>query len=326
MNNNSETLEAAIDKAFALDVDNGLSAFPKTLPSKYFYDEKGDKIFQEIMGMEEYYLTRAEYELFENEKADILNQILSDEGAFRLLELGAGDGYKTRVLLDHFVGANANFSYAPVDISGHVLDILREKVSGEFPQLDIQCMPGDYFEALSRLDHNTGIRNVVLFLGSNIGNFNQEQAIVFLSQLRKYLDPDDMLLIGVDLRKKPETILNAYNDASGITKRFNINLLDRINRELDGNIDVGLFDHYPIYNPSTGECKSYLINREKQTFRLEALDKEYVLDDWEPIFTEVSKKFSKKEIAELAEKSGFEIVHNYYDSKGLFCDSLWKAL
>ena len=326
MNNNSDTLEAAIENAFAIDVEKGLSSFPKTLPSKYFYDEKGDKIFQEIMAMEEYYLTRAEYEVFQNEKANILNEILGSDGAFRLLELGAGDGYKTRILLEHFVKEKASFSYAPVDISSHVLDLLREKVSAEFPQLDIQCMPGDYFEALSRLDHNTGTRNVVLFLGSNIGNFNQEQAISFLSKLRKYLDPEDMLLIGIDLRKKPETILNAYNDRSGITRRFNLNLIDRINRELDGNIDVSLFDHYPIYNPSTGECKSYLINREKQTFRLGALDKEFVLEDWEPIFTEVSKKFSKKEIEELTEQSGFEIVHNFYDSKGLFCDSLWRAV
>ena len=133
MNNNSDTLEAAIENAFAIDVEKGLSSFPKTLPSKYFYDEKGDKIFQEIMAMDEYYLTRAEYEVFQNEKANILNEILGSDAAFRLLELGAGDGYKTRILLEHFVKEKASFSYAPVDISSHVLDLLREKVSAEFP-------------------------------------------------------------------------------------------------------------------------------------------------------------------------------------------------
>ncbi|MEL7006654.1 MAG: L-histidine N(alpha)-methyltransferase, partial [Bacteroidota bacterium] len=280
----------------------------------------------EIMEMDEYYLTRAEHEIFEREKSQILQYISGGGNAFRLLELGAGDGLKTRVLLQHFSDASTDFNYCPVDISPNVLSILEEEVSKQLPELSVQCISGDYFEALGKLDHEEGTRNVVLFLGSTIGNFNQNQAIEFLSKLRSYLDKDDMMLIGFDLRKKPDTILKAYNDPGGITRRFNLNLLDRINKELGGNIDVDAFDHYPIYNPSTGECKSYLINRSSQKFYLEALDKEYALEDWEPIFTEVSKKYSKREIEELAEKSGFEIINHFYDSNHYFCDSLWIAV
>ncbi len=324
-NNREEGTLVSFNKAFAEDVKRGLSGFPKTLPSKYFYDEVGDKIFQEIMTMDDYYLTRAEHEIFTDQKAAILEAIRVDDHAFRLLELGAGDGFKTRVLLQHFVAANTDFDYCPVDISPFVLETLKSNVQAELPSLSVNCLAGDYFEALGGLPHDGETRNVVLFLGSNIGNFNQEQAIVFLSKLRNYLEQGDMLFIGFDLRKDPDKILRAYNDKDGITRRFNLNLLHRINSELGADINVDLFDHYPIYNPSTGECKSYLINRAYQKFYVEALEKEFELDEWEPIFTEVSKKYAQREIEELAEKSGFDILKGFKDSNGYFVDSLWQA-
>ena len=319
-------VSTAIDFPFARDVEEGLSASPKTLPSKYFYNEVGDRIFQEIMEMDEYYLTRAEYNIFDRQKDSILSAISVDKKPFRLLELGAGDGLKTRVLLEYFVKQKVDFSYAPVDISGHVLNILEEKVSSHIPNLSITPLEGDYFDVLSSLSYDPKLRNVVLFLGSNIGNFSNEQAIEFMSQLRNYLNPGDMVLTGFDLKKNPDMILTAYHDPKGITRRFNLNLLRRINEELGGNIDVDSFQHYPTYNPSTGECRSYLLSTVDQKIFVEELGKEFLLKAWEPIFTEVSKKYAESEIDQLCRESGFLKVTNFHDENRYFVDSLWEVV
>lgn len=319
-------VSAIIDSGFAKEVGAGLSSFPKTLPSKYFYDEKGDKIFQEIMAMPEYYLTRAEQSIFVNRKQEILEAIFSDGRKFRLLELGAGDGQKTKVLLDHFAGKKVPFTYSPVDISGHVLTILEERVRQTLPDLDINSLVGDYFEVLSKLTYEEGTRNVVLFLGSNIGNFNNERAVTFLSKLSGYLNKGDLMLVGFDLRKDPDKILSAYHDSAGITRRFNLNLLYRINRELEADIDVDSFQHYPIYNPATGECKSYLINTEYQKFTIKAIDQTFEIDAWEPIYTEVSKKYLDREITMLAKRSGFRRINDFYDKDSYFVDALWEVV
>lgn len=319
-------VSTTVDSSFVEDVDAGLSSSPKTLPSKYFYDEIGDKIFQEIMAMPEYYLTRAEHSVFESRKQEILESIFADGRKFRLLELGAGDGQKTKVLLEHFSTKNIPFTYSPVDISGHVLTILENRIRETLPDLSLNPLVGDYFDVLSKLTYEEGTRNVVLFLGSNIGNFNNERAISFLSKLSGYLNKGDLMLVGFDLRKDPDKILSAYHDKAGITRRFNLNLLHRINKELGGNIDVDSFQHYPIYNPATGECKSYLINTEYQEFSIEATGKTYKLEAWEPIYTEVSKKYLDSEITNLAERSGFRRINDFYDRNRYFVDTLWEVV
>ncbi len=315
-----------MESSFAEDVNAGLSASPKTLPSKYFYDEVGDKIFQEIMAMPEYYLTRAENSIFVNSKEEILKAIFPDGRKFRLLELGAGDGQKTKVLLEHFSDKGVPFTFSPVDISGHVLTILEDRIRQTLPNLSLNPLVGDYFEVLSRLTYEGDSRNVVLFLGSNIGNFNDERAISFLSKLSSHLNKGDLMLVGFDLRKDPDKILRAYHDKAGVTRRFNLNLLHRINKELGGNIDVDSFQHYPIYNPATGECKSYLINTEYQEFTISAIEKTFKLEAWEPIYTEVSKKYLNSEITLLAEKSGFKRINDFYDDDRHFVDTLWEVV
>lgn len=327
MNTVQETeVATSVDSTFAKDVDQGLSASPKTLPSKYFYDEIGDKIFQEIMAMPEYYLTRSEMNIFQEQKEGLLNAFCDGQPRFRLLELGAGDGLKTRVLLEHFASRDVDFTFSPVDISGHVLNILEERVKADLPDLHLNPLVGDYFDVLSKLDYEEGVKNVVLFLGSNIGNFNNEKAVSFLSKLSSYLNPGDLILIGFDLRKDPDKILDAYHDKAGITRRFNLNLLHRINKELGGNIEVDSFQHYPIYNPASGECRSYLINTEYQQFTIEALGKTYELEAWEPIYTEVSKKYLESEITQLAVKSGYKRINDFYDKDRYFVDSLWEVV
>lgn len=320
----SSELENNFKSDFEKDVFSGLNSTPKWLSSKYFYNQKGDKIFQEIMGMKEYYLTDAEIAVFKRKKDDILSAI-GHQKPFRLIELGAGDGSKTRIILEHFVNQNANFSYAPVDISGHVLEILKQNLEKHIPGLNIHPLEGDYFKVLSDLSIEDSVQNVVLFLGSNIGNFSKESAISFLRQIREHLHVNDLFLIGVDLKKDPQKILDAYNDPQGITARFNLNLLNRINEELNADFDLNGFIHYPVYDPISGECRSYLMSVKNQKVVIRKLDLKVEFAKWEPIFMEVSKKYDLKELHQLAADCGFKIQQNFLDEEFLFVDSLWKA-
>lgn len=307
---------------FEKDIDQGLSAKPKYLPSKYFYDKKGDLIFQKIMNMEEYYLTDCEYEIFQTHKAEILHTI-DHSKPFRLVEFGAGDGYKTKVLLKHFLEEGASFTYSPIDISENVIDILRTDLEKKLPDLKVEGIVDDYFSALKKLSGNESTRKVILFLGSNIGNFKHEKAIEFLKELYNSLNPDDILITGFDLKKDPEVVLAAYNDKKGITESFNLNLLDRINKELGGNVQKDHFKHYPIYNPETGKTKSFLISKKKQEIKLNKNNKSYLFEKWEPVFMEVSQKYDLDMIHDLANRSGFDIHHHLYDTKRYYLVSIW---
>ena len=311
---------------FAEEVRDGLLQNPKTLPSKYFYNEEGDKIFQTIMGLGEYYLTRCEFQIFEDHKDRILNQISSDGAPFRLVELGAGDGTKTKVLLSHFLNKKTAFTYAPIDISQNVLDQLSDDLEQNLPGLQIEAIQGDYFDALAGLNAAQDMKEVVLFLGSNIGNFSIPAGQQFLNRLGENMSAGDMLLIGFDLMKNPQTILNAYNDKMGVTSEFNLNLLNRINAELGGDFDPDKFKHFPTYDPITGETKSHLVSTEEQKVYIAELDEYFHFDAWEAIHTEVSQKYSPKMIKQFAAKAGFELVQNFTDECSYFVDSLWRKL
>lgn len=305
--------------AFAEEVLNGLQAKQKHLSSKYFYDEKGDELFQQIMHLEEYYLTRRELEIFTVQKKKILEAFYDGE-PFRIIELGAGDGLKTKVLLSFFLEQGIDFTYSPVDISGNALDLLEVSLKSELPELKIDPFQGDYFDALSGISA-TNEKDVVFFLGSNIGNFNLQASEEFLSQLQSFLKKGDILLMGVDLKKDPSIILKAYNDAKGVTRAFNLNLLERINRELDGTFDLSRFLHYPYYNPQTGECRSYLISKTDQV--VEVAGEKVAFNAWESIFMEISKKYDLQELQQLANGTGFSEVSNLLSADKWFADVLW---
>ncbi|PHN03296.1 L-histidine N(alpha)-methyltransferase [Flavilitoribacter nigricans] len=311
------------DQNFATDVEAGLSLDPKKLSSKYFYDKKGDELFQAIMRMPEYYLTDCEYSILNRQKADILEAI--GPSGFELIELGAGDGYKTKVLLEHFLSREVPFVYRPVDISQNVLEVLRNDLKNRWPDLAVRPLKGDYFAMLERLQSEQGQRKVVLFLGANIGNYTRQEALRFLENLHKQLDPGDQLLIGFDLKKDPSVILNAYNDPAGITAAFNLNLLTRINRELGGHFDLEEFSHWETYQPITGEAKSYLISRKEQEVEIEAIGKTFHFGAWEAIDVELSLKYSPFEIEALARAAGFQVVEHFYDDRSYFLDSLWEV-
>jgi L-histidine N-alpha-methyltransferase len=310
--------------AFAKEVKEGLSAPQKYLSSKYFYDAVGDVLFQKIMQLPEYYLTRAEFDILEQYRGDILRPLIALNEPFNLIEMGAGDGLKTRLLLSFLYEQKVPFTYYPIDISSNVLQQLQEALAKEYPGLSVEPVEGTYHEALEMQRWNQEQPSLMLFLGSNMGNFLKGEALGLLDEIAQVLRTDDMLLAGFDLMKDPEVILKAYNDSQGVTRDFNLNLLYRINRELGGNFDPHKFKHWPVYDPVRGECKSYLISMEKQTVHITALDSTFKFDEYEAIFTEVSKKYSVVELEKYAREKGFEVRQNYMDGRRYFTDSLWR--
>jgi dimethylhistidine N-methyltransferase len=309
---------------FAEDVLEGLSDNPKHLSSKYFYDDEGSRLFQEIMKLPEYYLTRSENEIFRKQTKELFDAFQADKNEFDLIELGAGDGTKTSLLVDYFLKNNAQFRYVPIDISSEALNFLTDKFHREFPDLDIQTEKGDYFQTLEAFKKKSDKRKIILFLGSNIGNFREKPALEFFSHLRELMNIDDFIFIGFDLHKNPKTILNAYDDSQDVTAKFNLNLLKRINRELGGNFNTEEFSHYASYHPTECAARSYLISQKDQIVEIKSLDKEFHFKKWEPIYMEVSQKYNLEMIENLARLSGFEIIRNFFDENRFYTNSLWK--
>lgn len=311
------------NETFAKDVLTGLSSTPKSLSSKYFYNDKGDQLFQTIMNLDEYYLTRSEYQILKDNKKELKESFLTGIMPFNLIELGAGDGTKTKVIVKHLLEEGAEFNYLPVDISSNVLEKLESDFLSEFSNLHIDSKVGDYFHVLQNLRSENKLREVVLFLGSNIGNFKEEDAIKFLKEIGKNLSEGDKLLIGFDLKKDPQVILKAYNDKEGVTRQFNLNLLERINEELGGNFELENFMHYPVYDPYTGQARSYIVSLKDQEVYIEEVEKSFSFKSWEPIFVEVSQKYTLSDIERIASLSGFKIEKNLFDKRKYFVDSIW---
>jgi len=309
---------------FEEEVYQGLTDYPKHLSSKYFYDEKGDQLFQDIMNMPEYYLTDAEFDIFSMHTNAITTLFSKDSERFNLIELGSGDGRKTKILLQNLVDKGINFKYQPIDISQNVLNQLSNTLQKELPKLSIETKQGTYFEALKELTSLTEDKKVILFLGSNIGNLLHPQAIEFLTQVQHLMRKGDLFFVGFDIKKNPQTILDAYNDQTGITAAFNKNILTRINSQLGGNFNVNKFLHWEVYNPETGTAKSYLIAKEKQSVVVDSLDLKIDFEPWETIHTEISQKYDDKTVEWLADKSGFEIESHFTDSKKLYKNYVFK--
>jgi dimethylhistidine N-methyltransferase len=312
-----------MNSEFAIDVDMGFSDKRKFLSSKYFYDDKGSLLFQQIMELPEYYLTRAEMNIFQTKSLDILDKI--DSSNLNIIELGAGDGLKTIEFLRHLTEAKANVTYYPIDISHEAINQLIKKVRANLPDLKLKPLVGDYFKELHNIPSSEA-KKVVLFLGANIGNYRHQKAVDLLRLIKEDLGQGDMLLIGIDIKKSPNLIASAYNDTQGITKAFNLNLLTRINTELGGDINIDHFDFYSHYDPHTGDIESYLVSLEKQEVFLKACDKAYQFAKNELIFTELSKKYDEQEIEELATHAGYKCIAQFHDENDYFADCLFEKL
>jgi L-histidine Nalpha-methyltransferase len=317
--------ESVITKTdqFYNDVITGLALAPKRLNSKYFYDANGDKLFQELMNCAEYYPTKCELEIFSTKTAEICQAIIADGSPFDLIELGAGDATKSSFLLGYLLDRKADFTYMPIDISENVISYLNITLPVTLPGIKIEGLNGEYFEMLQHAAASSSKRKVVLFLGSNIGNMTIADATGFCKELRSHLNQGDMALMGFDLKKNPATILAAYNDAGGITRRFNLNLLERINRELGGDFDLSKFEHYPTYDPQGGACKSYLISTCDQEVSIGKERISFLKDEY--IYMEISQKFTVGQTEHIAAMAEFKPVNRFFDSKNWFLDAVWIA-
>lgn len=309
---------------FEKEVFEGLTAYPKHLSSKYFYDEIGDKLFQDIMAMPEYYLTDCEFNILDANKSEISALFQADNVPFSLFELGAGDGKKTKILLNHLVENKTVFDYRPIDISQNALDQLEASLKAEIPNLEVNPIQGTYFETLRDINQANGRKKIILFLGSNIGNLLHEQAVDFLNNLRDSINEGDLVFMGFDQKKHPQTILDAYNDQTGITAAFNKNILRRINRELDGNFDLDKFIHWEVYDPETGTAKSFLVATAPVSVTIERLGLEIRLNQWETIHTEISQKYDDAVVEWLADKSGLSIVSQFRDAQQHYKNYVFK--
>lgn len=308
---------------FSEDVLHGLTSNPKRLPSKYFYDAQGSKIFQEIMAMPEYYLTKAEMQIFQTHAGEIAAMV--NQPDLRFIELGAGDASKTYYLLKALLELNKDLVYSPLDISSEALKQAQYSLSQRLPKLKVAPIHGEYFQMLESLGQEEDkTPKLISILGSNLGNFTYQGAASFLKQLNSVLLDGDMLLIGIDLKKSPSLILPAYSDSQGITARFNLNLLERINRELGGHFNTKHFQHYASYEPETGEVKSYLISQKEQEILLEKLNRSFHFGALENLHTEISKKYHPEEFKTLIQEAGFTWVEAYFDSEVYFMDVILK--
>jgi len=315
---------------FAFDVLTGLAESPKRLPSRYFYDDRGSELFQEIMDLEEYYLTDCEEEILTEHGEAIL--AATGNGPLALVDMGAGDGKKTFLLLDRLAASSRPCDYLPIDISQGAMANLTDQVEERHPGMRVEGVVSEYFSGLrwlatqaqSQRGADTPSR-LVLFLGSNIGNLDRPRARTFLRRLWTGLSPGDHVLIGFDLKKDIDLLLAAYNDKSGVTASFNLNLMERINRELGGHFDVDRFRHFSTYNVFSGAMESYLVSLHAQEVEIERLQSSFTFRAWEPIHTEYSYKYLPADIERLALESGFEVVQHFGDQRGFFIDSLWRV-
>lgn len=313
-----------MNSTFKNEVQQGLSSTPKTLPSKYFYDKKGDALFVEIMNLPEYYLTRSELDIFQNKTQELIEAFgVQPDSYFELIELGAGDGTKTKELLKVLDDKNYNFDYVPIDISANALQGLKANLNKEIPNLNVKTQQGDYFNILASLK-NSKQPKVVLFLGSNIGNMSDELASKFIYNLGANLQAGDRLLLGVDLIKSKDVVLPAYNDSKGVTAQFNLNLLNRINKELGGDFKLYQYKHQPEYIEDEGVAKSYIVNTVKQIVHIEAIGESYEFDEGEKIHTEISRKYNDTILNKIIANTDFEIESKIMDRKKYFADYILK--
>lgn len=311
-------------ESFAIDILTGLSSREKYISSKYFYDDEGSQIFSKIMTCQDYYPTRTEESILRNHGSDLISK-LPDSGV-NLIELGAGDGKKTRILLDKALKLGKDVTYIPIDISEYAVNDLVAKLKQERPDLKVHGLVGEYGPCLKWINKNYENKiNAVLFLGSTVGNFSLSEGIVFFKNLWRSLNNKDLCFIGFDLKKDIDVLLYAYNDRDGLTREFNLNVLNRINRELGGEFKVKNFQHYGTYNAYRGSMESYLVSLVEQEVYIKELEKVFQFKAFESIHMEYSYKYLPRDITYIASETGYKVMENYSDERNYYVNSLWSV-
>lgn len=311
---------------FAEDVRRGLSSGRKYLLPKYFYDELGSHLFEAICLLPEYYLTRAEAEIFARHAREIVEAARAGSD-LTLFELGSGSATKTRRIIEALLETQARLKYVPVDISAAALEASAHGLLGDYAALRVAAYAADYDSALPHVsaEREEGARALVLFLGSNVGNFARAEARDFLRRVRGVLRAGDRLLLGADLKKDAGVLEAAYDDALGVTAAFNLNVLARMNRELRADFDPRGFRHVALYDEAEGRVEMHLESTREQVVRVGALGLELKFSAGERVHTENSYKYSPEDLSELAAATGFELARTWLDPRGYFSSNLFVA-
>jgi L-histidine Nalpha-methyltransferase len=322
-------LAARIETPIASAVREGLSARSKHLPPWLFYDADGSRLFDQITRLPEYYLTRTERDIFAAHADAIITQAAGRNGnkpsRLRIAELGAGSADKTRLLLKAATSRQGTLLYEPVDVSATALEAARVRIEREIPGVRVVPLVTDYTEDLDLSPTSPGERRMVLYIGSSIGNFEPHQAAGLLHGMHAALEPGDTLLLGVDLRKDERTLLAAYDDAAGVTARFNLNLLARLNRELDADFDLGTFAHRAVWNNAESRIEMHLESLIAQRVQLPSLDFEISFTAGECIHTENSYKYAPGQAESMLQKAGFLAESTWTDDRDRFAVCLARA-
>ncbi len=319
-NNSSST-----DHDFAQAVLEGLSREKKRLPSWLIFDDRGSKIFQEIVKLENYHPAVCEFEIFHTHKQTIANIV--SEQSLQIIDLGSGDASKSQVLLEHLVKKDLQVHFVPIDISAGAVKNLVASLESKFrnTSLTVTGIAAEYFEGLQAVPREHFKRNFVFFLGSTIGNQDIQAARKFLGKLSDSLNEGDYVMIGFDLMKNPKLLYKAYNDPGGVFQKFNLNLLDCINQKLGADFVKENYVQEGQYNPLSQAVESHIYSTRDQTVYVSALKKKFRFKAWEGMQAEHSYKYTISEIEALAQGNGFEVVEHLFDSKKFFVDSVWKV-
>jgi len=306
--------------SMAEEVRSGLSAEPKSLPSKYFYDERGSRLFETITSLPEYYLTRAEEGLLESRGREIARISRPRD----LVELGSGAATKTRLLIEAALAEGTLRRFVPVDVSERIAEHSSREIAAAYPDLEIRAVVADFEGRLERIPR--GGRRLVALLGSTIGNFAEPKAVELLRNIKGMVGAEDWFLFGTDLVKATAVLEAAYNDSRGVTAEFNRNILNVINRHLEGNFDPAAFEHVAFYNVEEARIESYLRSSERQDVRLGAIDLDVSFEKGELLWTEVSCKYTRSSVENLLEAAGLRMMHWIVDDDETFALSLSRPV
>ncbi len=309
------------DDDFRESVRAGLTATPKSLSCRHFYDAEGSALFEQICALPEYYPTRTEAAILRACASDVVECV---GAAPQLVELGSGSAEKTRILIRAFLERHGELGFVPIDISPDALVQSSYALLNDFPALDVHAIAAQYVDGIAGLPVVEGSSRLVLWLGSSIGNADRAEAAAFLTQLHRSLGEQGAMLVGIDLRKDASVLERAYDDAAGVTARFNKNLLARINRELGGAFDLDRFEHRATYDAELGRVEMHLVARDEMTVPIRALELDVAFRAGESIHTENSYKYSTDEIQELADASGFRLEAQWFDESKLFSVNLLR--
>ena len=300
-----------IEQTFADEITSGLNRDSKYINPKFFYDKKGSDLFEQICGLPEYYPTRTEIEILKNLKSDLSKYL---DASFRLVELGSGSSIKTRLILDIFAENQNKIEYFPIDIS-EILTESSELLQKDYADLHITGIIDTYEGGLEFIEKYDDKKNLIIFLGSSFGNFIPNEGKTFLQKINSTMKKEDLFLIGLDLVKGIQILENAYNDTKGITSKFNLNVLSRINDELDADFVLNNFEHFAKYNEQDQRVEMYLKSLVNQSVIISKANLSLTLKQGELIHTEHSHKYKISQIKELMDKTGFKIMQNWLDAK-----------